>query len=217
MPNLEYMMYTCMCVYCICILLLLPLLLLLLLLFLLLFLMNMISLYNTHTHTGSTSCCGSCTADLPAEAFPVTRNTGNCRNVGSLRDAPRLHDLHFVQSLFIEKSWRNLRWTWSTPLFLTWLVVWNMTLIFPSSMGCHPSHWRTQYVSRWLLHHQAVTIWKRIAGEICLGQIKNRVSVARLSPRTCGLSARSKKGGFSRGAAAGCQHGAFGFGIPRKI
>ena len=77
----------------------------------------MISLYNTHTHTGSTSCCGSCTADLPAEAFPVTRNTGNCRNVGSLRDAPRLHDLHFVQSLFIEKSWRNLRWTWSTPLF----------------------------------------------------------------------------------------------------
>ena len=78
-------------------------------------------------------------AQPATEAFPVTRNTENCRNVGMLRVSIWSPWLHFSKR---EIYWRNLRWT---PLNF-WPTVGGLEhdlWIFPSSMGCHPSHWRT--------------------------------------------------------------------------
>ena len=54
-----------------------------------------------------------------------------------------------------------------------WLVVWNMTFIFPQYMGCHPSQLTKSYFSRWFESHQPAKEHLKIHGLVFQRSVQN--------------------------------------------
>ena len=86
------------------------------------------------------------------EHEPPTKKKRGCQGDGSRMSEDMLKSCLALNGVdCVSPTWTNINKKWPT-----WTALWFQTfVIFHNNIWDNPSHWLS-YVSRWLLHHQAV-------------------------------------------------------------